>query len=321
MITTAIVTTGLQQDTGRHRQTIGVITVPLGQVLPFVDFPQNPTIDVPSINSIVLVMVHDSANAIYLCKLVDPNNDLSRTSLTSPSGGKPFIEAGEYQLSVGSGASILLNNNGGIHLTSGSVKDEIVIDNDTIKVQSSVVDIHSVPKALAAQGFMSMNAKIALDNPVGLDKVEFGIRNPQTGLVLYSISLGGLGEIIVKNTLAGGSITISPVGTVTVASPVNVSIVAALNVTIAAAAKVSIAATEVSVTATDVAVTAAVVSVTAPRITLGGPTGQALATEAFVKTAYDQHTHMVSSVGTPTSVPLLPSTAIVGVLTTTTKAL
>lgn len=328
MLTTALVTTGFQKDPSKQRHTIGVVTLPLGQVIPFVEFPQNPTIDIPPVNSIVLVEVYDSTSAIYICKLVDPNNNFSRASIPTPAGGEPFIDSGEYQISVGSGASIMLNNIGGIHLTSGSIKDEIVIDKDKIKVQGSTVDIHSLPGAIPyiTQGFMSMDAKIGLSNPFGQDVVELGIRNPATGLAMYSISLGGgaagglLGEIIIKNTVAGGSIVISPLGTVTLASPTVVNVIAPI-VSVTEAAAVSINALKVDVVAVDVAIDAATASIVSPIISLGGPTGQKLATEAFVKTMYDTHTHFVSATGVPTGVPVVLAGANPLALTQTTKAL
>lgn len=298
MITTAVVTTEVQRDDTLKRRYLGVITMPGGQVIPFVEFPQNPSIDIPPVNSIVLIMVHGSFNASYICKLVDPNNSTSRDSLPLPANGKPFIETGEQQISASSGASIFLNNAGGIHLTAANVKDEIVIDNDTIKAQATSIDVHSVPKALVAQGFLVMNSTLGLDNPLGVDRVIFGIRNPQTGISMYTVSVDALGEIILKNTVIGGSIVIALDGSVTIASP-----------------------NKVTLAATSVAIDALSVSVNSPSISLGGPTGQKLATEFFVKTLYDQHTHTSNTVGNPTSVPLIPAGLIPGALTVVTSSL
>lgn len=351
MITTAYVTTALQYDPTQQRQYLGVYTLPHGQVIPNVEFPQSPFIDVPPVGSIVLIIIHGSFNAAYICKLVDPSNGLSRTNLqatpntttgSSPVGG-PFIEPGEAQIAVNSGANIFLTKMGGIHLTAGTVKDEITIDSDEINVKAGRVNLYSTSATTATRPVISVDSQSILpgfDSAIlGIENPVSSIQNPLGRLLLHGITVDVLGNITIQNLAgAGGSIKITPVGNITITSSTQVSVIApAASVTSASvsvratdvsidtvsasvlATDVSVDATDVSVTAASVGVTADEVSVTSPDIVLGGPAGQALATEAFVKAVFDTHIHNVFVLGPST--PPIPTSSAAPSVTTTTRAL
>jgi hypothetical protein len=294
MLTTAIVVTGLQVDKTTLRHTIGVVTFPQGMPLPFIEFPFNPHVDLPPLNSVVLVDVNDYQSA-YICKVADPNNNFTRTTLGLQTG-QTFIEAGEMQIAVGSGAAIFLNNNGGIRLTTGNVKEEISLDNNEIDIHGTTIDIHAVPTLPTLQGFMTLDSS---------SNATMGIRNPLTQLSLTTLAFDILGNIKISNTLTLSSITMDPLGNITLTSPISVSI----------------NAPQATVTAPTTTVNATTVNLNAATVNSGGPGGQKLATESFVKLIYDLHVHTSATPGNPTSPPLIPGESLPLALTTVTKAL
>lgn len=294
MLTTAVVNTELQYDNNSQRQFYGVITMPQGQVIPFVEFPQNPSIDIPAVNSIVLINIMGDYNAIHICKLVDANNDLSRPNLPLTPEGNRHIQPGEYQIAISAGSSIFLDLSGGISLHSSGIQNNITIDNDLVAIAGNNIDISGNADTLVAEPFLTM------DN---LCDIELGIRNPLTLINLHSITMDILGNIKLSNS-AFGTIFISAVGTISLTSPLSISI-----------------------TAPAVSVTAAKVNVTSPLITLGGNPAQRLATESFVKLLYDIHTHGGVKAGSDITSPPIPTSLVLPitptgpVVTLSTKAL
>lgn len=304
MFTTAQVTTTVQLDKTSQRQSIGVVTIPDGQVIPSVDLPQNMTIEPPAVNSTVLVWVNGSFGAKFISKLVDPNNSSSRLNLKQLDG-QPFMEPGELQIGVATGSHIFFNNTGGIHITSGNIKDEIVIDNQNIKIAASTIDMHATNLLPGIQSHVQLDP---------LKGATIGFWNPLTSLELFGISVDPLGTIKLSNPL--GSISLSALGVATLESgPGSGTLVGGVGqVKVFPTGLINIKS------ATEVSVTAPVVSVDSASINLG-TAGQKLATESFVKLLYDIHTHTSTTPGNPTSPPLVQSSFLPTATTTVTKAL
>lgn len=209
MFTTAQVVTDFQTDTATKRQYFGVVTVPDGQPIPSVDLPQTGMIAPPVKGAIVLIWVHESNGAKFICTLSEPQNSASRMNVQI--GGKPAMDPGEMQISpaVG-GASILLNGNGGVHLTAGTLQDEIVIDNQRVKVAASEIDIHANPSVGAVPGLGLVRAHLGLDHSGSL---HLGMQVPvfPTATSMSGFSVSPLGSV----AMSAGP-TLLPTGAVSV---------------------------------------------------------------------------------------------------------
>lgn len=312
MFTTAQVVTAVQQDPSGQRQFIGVVTIPDGQVIPTVDLHQTGTIHPPLVNSTILVWVNGSFGAKYICTLVEPANQSSRMNI--PVQNQAAMSAGELQMAPASGgASIFMNTNGGIHLTAGTIKDEIVIDNQEISIAASVIDIHRTSDLPTAQ------PHLGIDN---LGFIHLGIQTPGFPSVLLSgFSVNPLTGSLAMSTgpqvTPLGSVSVDIFGVVTLESGVGSGTLAGG----IGSVKVFPTGLVKIIAATEVQVTAPVVSVDSGSITLG-IAGQKLATESFVKLLYDTHVHTGGTLpGTLTGVPTISSISLPLALTTVTKAL
>lgn len=329
MITQAIVTKELTYDNDNKRQYIGVYTLPEGQNIPFVDFPQTPDIYPPVANSIVLIDVHDSYNAGFICTLSIPSNNLSRPNLPLTPEGQPHIQPGERQLANAAGASVFLDNSGGISLHASSVIDNITIDGTGVGVDGTIVELTAIPELLGLQPHLKLDK---------LCNISLAIQDPLLKINLWGVRVDILGNVSIYNKLS--SVTLDALGGVAVLAARNVSISSALAVSVTAGGTVSVTAGgaasvnaggavsvkaggKVSVSAVaEVNVTAAKeITVYAPSVSLGGPDSQALATEDFVLEVFDTHTHGGVAPGTSTtSPPLIPSIAVPTSLTLITEA-
>lgn len=305
MLTTARVTRDIQSDPSGQRQFFGVVTTPDGQVIPSVDLPQTGLITPPLVGSTVLIWTNDSYGAKYICTLIDPNNSFSRMNILID--GKPAIEAGEVQLAAATGGAIIfLNANGGIHLTSGSLQEEIVIDNQQVKVAASVIDIHANSSVVGVQSHLGIDS---------LGSIRLGVQTPGFPSVpVHDLHIDILGNMTLSN--AFGAISVSALGVATLESgPGSGTLVGGVG-----SVKVFPTGFIQITSATEVQVRAPVVSVDSASITLG-TAGQKLATESFVKLLYDLHTHTSTTPGNPTGVPLIQSTILPLALTQVTSAL
>lgn len=209
MLTTALVVTSIQQDRGSQRQYFGAITLPEGQAIPSIDVPQTGVISPPLKGSTVLLWITGSNGAKYIATLVEPQNSTSRLN-TILSDGNAAMDPGELQIaSAIGGAHIFLNRSGGVHITSGSTKEEIVIDNEQVRLAGAVIDIHG-NSAVVTQTHLGIEAS-ELGFP---GSAHFGLRTPAplgASVNLSGFSVDALGDVSMS---AGPQLT--PTGSVSV---------------------------------------------------------------------------------------------------------
>lgn len=310
MFTTAQVVTAVKNDPIYQKQSFGVVTIPDGQVIPTVDITQTAVVAPPSVDSTVLVWVTGSFGAKYICTLIDPHNSSSRMNLLVQ--GKPAMEPGELQIGTNSGgASIFLNNVGGIHITAGTLTDEIVVDNQEIKIAAGTIDIHANSTVPTLQPHLGITSE---------GSIHLGIQIPTFPVAtsLSGFSADSLGNVSISTgplLSPFGSVNLSTTGKATLESgPGSGTVLGGLgSLDIFPEGLVEISSV------TKIEVNAPVVSVDATQINLGVG-GQRLATEAFVRLLFDLHTHTSTTPGNPTTPPLKPSTTLPGALTSATTA-
>lgn len=310
MFTTAQVVTAIKNDPASQRQFFGVVTIPDGQVIPTVDITQTAVVAPPSVNSTVLVWVTGSFGAKYICTLIDPHNSSSRMNLLVQ--GKPAMEPGELQIGTNSGgASIFLNNVGGIHLTAGTLTDEIVLDNQEIKIAAGSVDIHANSTAPTLQPHLGITSSGSIH--LGIQIPTFPLATPLSGFSADSIGNVAISTGPLLTPL--GSISVGTLGVATLESGLGSGTLDGGLGYVKAFPTGLIELTSVL----EIQAEAPTVSINSPVINLGIG-GQRLATEAFVRLLFDLHTHTSTTPGNPTTPPLIQSTTLPGALTLATKA-
>lgn len=282
MFTTAQVTSSTVPDPTQARQYFSAIALPQGYQIPQVEIPQVLGVQVPAPGDIVLVWAHGAFGAKYISTLVTPDNSASRLNLLVPgsntqaSGSRDITGTSSPAMPCMEAGEVQVGHTSGSSLffnNVGGIHLAAATVSEELVLENNSATLHGGSlNVYANSSIPGTHGALYIDH---FNNVSLGTINPQTKILVNGVHSDILGNVKISNLL--GSVSINPVGEVTINA------------------------------ATAVTVNSLSATIRAASVTLGEGIGQKLATEHFVETLYDAHTHTSATPGNPTSPPLIPA--------------